>query len=148
MDTEETILVKYIRDRGLRLTPQRELILKEFLSEERHMTVDDLYAMVSRRHPGIGHTTVFRTLKLFEEARLARKIDLGDQCARFEHEFGHRTTIILCVLFVAAYRSVCEPRIEKLQEELCRMHGFQPERHRLEIFGSCASCREKKRKRE
>jgi hypothetical protein len=56
MEKEQDVLEQYVRGRHLKLTEQRELILKEFLSTEEHVSIDDLYRRVNAKFPAIGHT--------------------------------------------------------------------------------------------
>jgi Fur family ferric uptake transcriptional regulator len=141
MDNERDVLTQYVRGKNLKLTEQREIILKEFLAVEDHITVDDLYRRVKERYPSIGHTTVFRTMKLLTKARLAREVNLDDKALRYEHVFNHRHHDHLICTRCGKLVEVFDPKIEALQERLCRARGFLPENHRLEIFGLCRECR-------
>jgi Fur family transcriptional regulator, ferric uptake regulator len=141
MENERDVLTKFVRGKNLKLTEQREIILKEFLAVEDHVTVDDLYRRVKGRHPSIGHTTVFRTMKLLTQARLAREVNLDDKALRYEHAFGHRHHDHLICTQCGRLIEVFDPKIEALQDKLCRERGFIPDSHRLEIFGVCAECR-------
>ena len=68
---ERTIFIYFLRRKGLKLTRQREEILQAFLKIEEHPSTDDLYKVIQRKNPNIGHATVFRTLKLLENTDLA-----------------------------------------------------------------------------
>jgi Fur family ferric uptake transcriptional regulator len=96
-------------------------------------------------YPEIGHTTVFRTLKLLEEAGIARSVELGDRRVRYEHKFQHAHHDHLICRYCGASFEVFDSEIERLQNELCRRNSFRPEAHRLEIFGMCARCAELRR---
>jgi Fur family ferric uptake transcriptional regulator len=141
MEKEKDVLEQYVRGRHLKLTEQRELILKEFLSTEEHVSIDDLYRRVNAKFPAIGHTTVFRTMKLLTAARLAREVTVDDRTKRYEHSFGHRHHDHLVCTACGRLIEVFDPKIEALQERLCRLRGFLPDNHRLEIFGVCRECR-------
>ena len=58
------VLINYLRDRNLKVTPHRELILDTFLGHEGHRSVEDIYRAVKDQDPRIGYTTVYRTMKL------------------------------------------------------------------------------------
>ena len=86
---ELNILASYLQEHGLKHSQQRETILQHFLDTGGHMTVDDLYRVIHRKHPGIGRTTIYRALKLFVDAQLASAIELKDGLTRFEHKYRH-----------------------------------------------------------
>lgn len=140
MKEEIGILEKFIKEKGLRYTPQREEILKVFLSVERHLSASDLHKIVRRKYPGIGYVTVYRTMKLLEEAGLCNEIDFGDGITRFEHRYGHGHHDHLICVKCGSYTEVIKPRIEKLQDELVKEKGFIPLKHKLQIFGICRKC--------
>ena len=77
-EEEKDIFREHIQRAGLRRTAQRDLILDIFLRTEEHLTSEDLYFLVHREDPAVGHTTVYRTLKLLTEAGLAREVRFGD----------------------------------------------------------------------
>ncbi|MDD5477393.1 MAG: transcriptional repressor [Candidatus Omnitrophica bacterium] len=140
MKREIEILDDFIRDKGLRRTPQREAILRVFLSVERHLSIDELYKIVKRKDSKIGYVTVYRTMKVLEEAGLCNEIDFGDGISRFEHQYGHGHHDHLVCLKCGSYIEVINPEIEKLQDELARENRFVPLKHKLQIFGTCKKC--------
>jgi Fur family transcriptional regulator, ferric uptake regulator len=75
----------FLADKGLRSTSQRNIILDLFLITLWHVRVDELCLRIKATHPGIGNVLVYRTLKLFVEAGLAREVLLHDGQTRFEH---------------------------------------------------------------
>jgi Fur family ferric uptake transcriptional regulator len=141
---ELEILEKYIEEKALRYTPQREEILKAFLSVERHLSAEELYGIVKKKSPGIGYVTVYRALKLFSEAGLCNEVDFGDGIARFEHLYGHEHHDHLICTRCGKYEEVLDPEIERLQEELAKERGFISLKHKLQIFGTCFKCSKKK----
>jgi len=140
MQKEIEILDNFIRKEGLRHTPQRESILRVFLGTEKHLSVDELYKIVKKRNPEIGYVTVYRTMKVLEEAGLCNEIDFGDGVSRFEHQYGHGHHDHLVCLKCGSYIEVINPEIEKLQDELARKKSFVPLKHKLQIFGTCKKC--------
>lgn len=132
---------KFAASKGLRATRQRELILDIFLSTHQHVTVEELYLKVKASQPGIGHTTVYRTLKLFAEAGLAREILLHDGQTRYEHlQAGEHHDHLICTACNAIIEFENET-IEELQSAIAARHGFFIRSHKLEIYGLCAACR-------
>ncbi len=140
MKREIEILDNFIQERGLRHTPQREAILRVFLGIEKHLSIDELYKIVKRKNSKIGYVTVYRTMKVLEEAGLCNEIDFGDGISRFEHQYGHGHHDHLVCLKCGSYIEVIKPGIEKLQDELARENRFVPLKHKLQIFGTCSRC--------
>jgi Fur family ferric uptake transcriptional regulator len=132
---------EFAATKGLRSTRQRDIILDIFLSTRQHVSVEDLYLKVKSSNPGIGQATVYRTLKLFAEAGLAREIHLHDGQTRYEHVLaGEHHDHLVCTGCNAIIEFENET-IEKLQDEIAARHGFMIRSHKLEIYGLCAACR-------
>ena len=132
---------EFMLDKGLKSTRQREAILDEFLRVGSHISTEELYLRLRRKNPQIGYATVHRTLKLFAECGIAEQRHFGDGQARYEasalDEHHDHLICVNCGKIVEFE----DPRIERLQEEVARQHGFSIERHRLELYGCCESCR-------
>jgi len=141
MSKELGIFIDYLRKKDLKLTEQRKEILNVFLKTERHLSVEDLYNIAKRKDPNIGQATVFRTLKLLQEADIAKEVDLGDGKIRYEHKYGHEHHDHLICIRCGRFVEAVDPKIEKLQDNLCKRHGFLPQRHKMEIFGICSKCK-------
>lgn len=137
---EFALFDEFIRSKGLRHTSQRDNVLKVFLETEKHVSVDELYHLVRKQYPGIGYTTVYRTMRLLSDCGLCRGVDLGDGILKFEHEYGHTHHDHLICTECDGLIEVLDPEIEKLQEAMARKHSFTPLRHKLEIFGICKKC--------
>ena len=145
MLSESEILRSYLKESSLRFTPQRQTILDVFLDCEGHVEVEDLFREVQKRDSSIGVATVYRTLNLFVECGLARLNVLGSGQKSFEKLYrrGHHDHLI-CL----HCRKIVEfehPLIEKYQLEVCQVHGFSLTQHRMEIYGTCSHCQNKRR---
>lgn len=70
------ILHRHLKKVGLKHTAQRDVILQTFLDTREHLSTDELHRLVKRKDPRIGFTTVYRTLKLLAECRLASAVAL------------------------------------------------------------------------
>jgi Fur family ferric uptake transcriptional regulator len=137
---EQTIFRQYIADQGLKSTPQREIILDEFLRLE-HPSTEDLYQSLRSKHPNIGYATVHRALKLFAECGIAAVRNFGDGAQRFEScqadEHHDHLVCTECGLIIEFENS----QIEKLQQQVAKSHDFTVVDHRLELYGLCAKCK-------
>ncbi len=138
------ILNEYLSENNLKRTAQRRLILEAFLRTEHHVTVEDLYGIVQKKDRCIGQATVFRAMKLFADAGIARSVSFGDRTIRYEHKYKHEHHDHLICERCGRSIEVLEPEIEKLQEKICKKHGFRLESHTMSMFGVCRTCTRKK----
>ncbi len=141
---EKAAFQEHIRSAGLRWTAQRELILEVFMRTSDHVSSEDLYWLVQKEDPNVGQTTVYRTLKLFTDAGLAREVRLGDGRTYYEHHSDqeHHDHMI-CTECGEVIEFFCE-EIENLQEEMAKQFEFTPTHHSMRILGLCKVCSKKK----
>ena len=137
---EKEILLEHIQKAGLRRTGQRDLILEIFLRTEDHLTSEDLYWLVQKEDPTVGHTTVYRTLKLLTEAGLAREVRFGDNKTYYEHHYNHQHHDHMICTECGQVIEFFSQDIEELQDEMADKFGFRPTHHSLRMWGVCAEC--------
>jgi Fur family ferric uptake transcriptional regulator len=143
-EVEQRALARYLEEHSLKHTKQREAILEVFLEAKGHITSEDLYQDVRARHPQIGYTTVYRTMKLLCEAGLAHEHNF-DGTARFEIAQEHHDHLV-CTRCGKIIEFECE-MIESAQTQIAASYGFRVLRHRHELYGHCADCQKGPRKR-
>ena len=139
-EVEHRSLARYLEEHSLKHTKQREAILEVFLEATGHVTSDDLYNRVRHRHPSIGYTTVYRTMKLLCEAGLASERHFDDGITRYEIAHEHHDHLV-CVKCGKIIEFECA-MIENTQEEIAQRYGFRVLRHRHELYGHCDACRD------
>ncbi len=119
---------------GLRLTEQRRTIAAVLEDADDHPDVEELYARASAVDPRISLATVYRTVKLFEEAGILEKLDFRDGRARYEDaERDHHDHLI--DLHSGAVIEFVDEEIEALQERIAEKLGYELKGHRLELYG-------------
>lgn len=135
-----TALLRHVAKSGLRMTRQRRLIAEVLLAQDGHVNIDELYVAVRERDPNVGYATIYRTLKLLTESGIAAGAHFGDGPVRFEamaHRHHHDHLICTSCGSIIEFEN---EDIEALQEGVCRQHGFKMLRHKMEIYGLCATC--------
>ncbi len=137
---ERQVFSEHIQKSGLRHTAQRELILEIFLRTEEHLSSEDLYWLVQKEDASVGHTTVYRTLKLLTEAGLALEVRLGDGKTYYEHHYNHEHHDHLICTECGKVVEFFSPEIEALQVAMAEKYGFKPTHHSLRILGLCEEC--------
>jgi len=120
--------------RGLRLTEQRRVIAQVLEEAHDHPDVEELFTRASAQDPRISIATVYRTVKLFEEAGILEKHEFGDGRARYEDaDRDHHDHLI--DLQSGAVIEFVDPEIEALQEKIAEKLGYRLKGHRLELYG-------------
>jgi Fur family ferric uptake transcriptional regulator len=137
-------LTEYMAGQGLRSTSQRDKILNVFVEAGRHLSAEELHALVKRSHPGIGYATVYRTLKLLAEAGVAEERRFEDGFTRYEHTAPDAHHDHLICTRCGAIIEFENKRIEELQRDVARKKRFKVLNHKLELYGLCSSCQKKR----
>ena len=131
----------FLKTKNLQQTAQRDLIVAEFVKAGRHVSVEELYVLVRKKETSIGQTTIFRTLKLLIEAKIANPVNFGDKTIRYELNYRTKHHDHLVCTQCGIVIEVLDNKLEEIQDRLCKNYNFTPIRHRLEIFGLCKKCR-------
>ena len=120
-------------DKGMRMTEQRRVVARVLQDSADHPDVEELYRRAAAIDPNISISTVYRTVKLFEDAGIIERHDFGDGRARYETlpEEHHDHLIDLRSGKVIEFRN---EEIERLQEKIARELGFKLVDHRLELY--------------
>jgi len=134
-------LKTFMKQKGFKSTRQRDVIASEFFKCEDHITAEDLYKIISKRHKEIGSTTVYRTLKLLAESGLATARVFADQLIRYEpvSEDEHHDHLIC--LDCGSIIEFEDPKLERLQEKIASDFGFSIVDHKVEFYGYCKDCK-------
>ncbi|GGB97507.1 transcriptional repressor [Novosphingobium endophyticum] len=121
-------------ERGLRITEQRRVIAKVLSESTDHPDVEKLHERATAIDPGISIATVYRTVRLFEEAGILDRHDFGDGRARYEAapEAHHDHMIDVETGTVVEF---VDPELEALQRQIAERLGFRLVDHRMELFG-------------
>ncbi|MFQ5453180.1 MAG: Fur family transcriptional regulator [Candidatus Zixiibacteriota bacterium] len=130
---------EFLRTKGFKMTPQRELIFRSFFELEKHVSVDELYLKVRQLDSSVGYSTVWRNLKLICKVGLAEEVNIGDGITRYDRvtkiPHGH--------FFCLQCKNVIEFNVEQLVGILAlraKEHNFTTENYKIEIQGYCQKC--------
>ena len=123
------------KQKGVKLTDQRKLIAKVMSESESHPSVDELYKKVSKLDSKISIATVYRTVKLFEEAGIVSKHDFKGSKSRYEQAPEEHHDHLIDINSGEITEFVNE-EIEKLQKQVAEKLGYRLVDHRLELYGS------------
>jgi Fur family transcriptional regulator, ferric uptake regulator len=121
-------------EKGMKMTGQRRVIAKVLSESEDHPDVEEVYRRSSEVDPKISIATVYRTVRLFEEAGIVERLDFGDGRARYEEasEDHHDHLIDVQSGKILEFH---DDEIEELQKKIAEKLGFKLVDHRMELFG-------------
>ncbi|SNS78980.1 Fur family transcriptional regulator [Tropicimonas sediminicola] len=127
-------ILERLEAKGLRMTGQRRVIAEVLSEADDHPDVEELYNRASAHDPKISIATVYRTVKLFEEAGIIDRLEFGDGRARYEDaDREHHDHLI--DLNSGEVIEFCDPEIEALQERIAQRLGYRLKGHKLELYG-------------
>ena len=121
-------------EKGLRITEQRRVIARVLSEAEDHPDVEELYARSSLIDPGISIATVYRTVRLFEEAGILERHDFGDGRSRYEAAPDSHHDHLIDVESGRVIEFVDE-ELEALQKRIAEKLGYRLVDHRMELYG-------------
>lgn len=144
---EDKIFRNYLGRKGLKLTKERISVLKEVFSFHDHFEPEHLYLRIKDSGLKASRASVYRTLSLLVESGLVERVTRTDKGNVYEHTFGHKhhdhMICDLCGEIIEFYSE----KLERLQDEICRINSFAGISHILEIRGRCKKCKEERDER-
>nr|WP_202080990.1 peroxide-responsive transcriptional repressor PerR [Caldalkalibacillus salinus] len=133
-----------LKDRGVRMTPQRHAILAYLFEAMNHPTADEIYKALEDKFPSMSVATVYNNLRLFKEADLVRELTYGDSSSRFDADVHQHYHVICkdCGKIV----DFDYPCLDDVENVASKETGFKIESHRMEVYGVCHQCHETEEK--
>ncbi|MDD5127410.1 MAG: Fur family transcriptional regulator [Dehalococcoidales bacterium] len=131
--------INTLKEKGLKLTPQRRLIVDIIHDAEGHLTAEEIIRYVQARMPGVNKSTIYRTLDLLEEAGCVYKSELGKECIYHHEQEGHHHHLICrrCGKTIDCGSDIFKP----VQKSLSEKYGFRVEFKHIVMSGVCKQCR-------
>lgn len=133
-------LIETLKTHGLRLTPQRAIIVEVIERLKGHITAEDIFAEVQKVTPYINLATIYRTLDLLQELNLITPTNLGRSQTYFavkDHCSHHHLVCQAC----GHIEEFCDDLLDPIRVELEEQYGFKAHTDHLSIFGLCRGCR-------
>ncbi|OPX84922.1 MAG: Peroxide-responsive repressor PerR [Pelotomaculum sp. PtaB.Bin104] len=136
--------IEQLRQKGYKITPQRQEILKTLEAAPGPQSVEDIHRQIAERYPNMSMDTVYRNIAVLLELGIVSKLNFQDGKNRFEincaGKHHHHLVCLTCGLSEAV--EIC-PFNTLDQQRIAREKKFEITGHSFEIFGHCAKCREK-----
>lgn len=130
-----------LRQAGLRMTPQRLMVMDAVFHHAGHLTAEDIHAKVQARHPYIDLSTVYRTLQVLKEQGLVAELRVPDGPTQYEalpDDSHHHAICVHCGMMLELKPETLEP----IRQGLLAQHGFCAHLSHMAILGLCKDCAE------
>ena len=131
---------RYLRDRRLPVTRQREILAEIVLLSDDHLSAEAIRGRLRERGERVSTATVYRTLDLLVASGLARAHDFGQGFRRFESMPAQAHHEHLVCSACGRVTEFANERLERILPVIADEHGFRHEHHRVEVFGVCREC--------
>ena len=133
--------ISILKEKGLRITPQRRMIVDIIHEAREHITAEDIITLVQNKMPGVNKSTIYRTLDLLEGTGCICKGQSGDRSIYHPAAEGHHHHLECCK---CGKTINCEEDIFlPVEKSLVERHGFKVDFKHMVIKGLCAACSEK-----
>jgi Fur family ferric uptake transcriptional regulator len=130
----------YIREKGLRNTPEREMIIEEIFSIHDHFDVDELFLRMRNKKKIVSKASIYRIIPLLVESGLIKEVFFEDGHLHYEHIYGHKHHCHLRCICCGRNLEFAEDEIAKIQNQIGRKYGFAITSYRIELSGYCPQC--------
>lgn len=134
-------LKKIVKQRGLKYTEQREIVLDVLIKAEGHLSAEEVYNDIKSgyKESNIGIATVYRALSFLEEVHLITSITFGTDGKKYESNTKSHHDHLICTSCGKIIEFMDE-EIEKKQEIIAKDNGFKITNHVMQLFGECSDC--------
>ncbi|QKF82868.1 transcriptional repressor [Halarcobacter ebronensis] len=141
--SEEVIgeLKKIVKQKGLKYTEQREIVLNILFNANEHLTAEEIYNLIKVKRPdsNIGIATVYRALSFLEEVNLITSIAFGTDGKKYESNFKDHHDHLICTQ-CGKIVEFMDDEIEKRQDKIAKKNKFKVSSHSMQLYGICSSC--------
>lgn len=131
----------YLQQQGLKLTTERQALVREIFGTHYHFEADELLIRMRDKRLKISRATVYRTLELLVKSGMVRRVHLGEDHYHYERvaENSHHDHLVCTAC--GGVLEFHDPQLEERQLLICARRGFTPTFHNLQILGICGKCR-------
>lgn len=133
-------LLEMVKAQGLRLTPQRLIILSAIADGEGHMNVDEVYSRAKEAYPYMDIATVYRTLHLFKKLHMVTEVGMGDRLHYELTDPKARHNHMVCETCGQAF-NLSPSYLDEFRTRLVSEFGFEPDLDHFTVTGVCSACR-------
>jgi len=131
-----------LKDKGMKYTEQRAIILQILLNLDDHLNAEEVHAIIKEKYPNqnIGIATIYRTLNFLEEVELISSISFGKDGKKYESNNKNQHHDHIICTSCGKIVEFLDDEIEKRQEDVALKNGFKITDHTMQIYGICDVC--------
>ncbi|MGD9158935.1 MAG: Fur family transcriptional regulator [Desulfobacteraceae bacterium] len=136
------IMIQKMREKGLRITPQRIAILRVLSISKGHPSVENIYEQVKEEFPTTSVATVYKNVSMLKELGEVLELNFGTESSRYDGNKPNPHPHLICT----ECKKIIDPDLDSLKDmstELIKETGFRITSHRLDFFGICPECQAK-----
>ena len=135
------IFREFLKRKGMRYTPEREIIIKEIFATHDHFDVDSLYISMRQKDVRVSKASIYRLIPLLIESNLIEEVFFDGGQMYYEHVYGHEHHCHLRCVKCRKIQEFSDPRLQEIEKDLAEKFGYSIMRHKLEVMGLCSDCR-------
>ena len=139
------LIEEKLKEKECKLTPQRRATLNVLIeNQSKHLSTEEIYDLVKDKFPDIGLATIYRTLQLFDDFDIIKKLNFNDGCYRYElsEDQRHQHHHLLCLKCGNVYE-FDDDLLDELEHKIHKNSAFAVTDHMVKFFGYCIECRDK-----
>ncbi|MBX2976116.1 MAG: transcriptional repressor [Ignavibacteriaceae bacterium] len=136
-DQASDILREYLKRENNRITPERFEVLDAALEFDGHFSADELYISMKNRNSRVSRATVYKTLEILASCDLISPRNFGDNMKRYESSFKRQNHDHLICMDCGRIVEFVNPKIAKIQTDICDELGFEPSSYSFNLFTRC-----------
>jgi len=136
------LIEEKLKEKECKLTPQRRATLDVLIeNQSKHLSTEDIYELVKDKYPDIGLATIYRTLQLFDNCNIVKKLNFNDGCYRYElsDDQRHQHHHLICLACGNVYE-FDDDLLEQLEDRIEKNNNFQVKDHMVKFYGYCRDC--------
>ena len=130
------ILNEYLEKKGLRKTPERNIILEEIYKINTHFDIDELFNIISKKNK-ISKATIYNSIELFNKLELIKKHKFNNSKVLFEKSLNKQQHNHLVCVKCNKIQEFCDPRLQKIIDSTEELLKFKISKHSLNFYGHC-----------
>ncbi|MFR4285696.1 MAG: Fur family transcriptional regulator [Enterococcus italicus] len=132
------LIIDSLKQKNIRITPQRIAILEVLIQSKNHPTAEEVYKQIEVDFPGMSVATVYNNLRLFTDLGFVTEMSYGDSASRFDFttELHYHAICSKCGKITDFHY----PNLDDIEIAASRLTGYKIDSHRLEVYGLCPAC--------
>jgi Fur family ferric uptake transcriptional regulator len=138
--TAENVFREYLRDRGLKYTQERRVLLEAVMNHDGHFEVEELLLAMRQEGARVGKATIYRTLPLLRDCGIVRQVQLSNKQTHYEHTYGQDPHDHMVCRRCSRIIEFDSTDVTRMRAMIAGRFNFYAQAHRFAITGLCAQC--------